>query len=89
MGSNTRFLIKSRNWKGYIFEGSKRCFKIKSQQIYWQNNLKAVHVFVDKDNINQLINNYINEKNIGLLSIDIDGNDYWVLDLLKICLDRL
>ncbi len=82
--SNTRFLIKSRNWKGYIFEGSKKdVLKIKSQQIYWQNNLKAVHVFVDKDNINQLINNYINEKNIGLLSIDIDGNDYWVLDSIE------
>ena len=81
--SNTRFWIKSRNWKGYIFEGSKDVLKIKSQQIYWQNNLKAVHVFVDKDNINQLINNYINEKNIGLLSIDIDGNDYWVLDSIE------
>ena len=82
--SNTRFLVKSRNWKGYIFEASKKDIsKIKSQQIYWQNNLKAVHAFVNKDNVNQLIKDNINEKNIGLLSIDIDGNDYWILEAIK------
>ena len=82
--SNTRFLLKSRNWKGYIFEGSKKdILKIKSQQIYWQNDLKAVHAFVDKENINQLIKDHIQEKNIGLLSIDIDGNDYWILDEIE------
>ena len=79
--SNTRFLLKAKNWKGYVIEASKKdVTKIKSQRIYWQHDIKAINSFVDKDNINLIIDENIKEKNIGLLSIDIDGNDYWVLE---------
>ena len=82
--SNTRFLLKNNNWKGYLFEASNAdILKIKSQRIYWQHNIKAFQAFVDRENINELINNNIKEKNIGLLSIDIDGNDYWVIEQIS------
>ena len=78
--SNTRFLLKLRDWKGYIFEGSgKDIKKIKSQRIYWQHKIQAFQTFVNKENINDLIDGYVKERNIGLMSIDIDGNDYWIL----------
>lgn len=79
--SNTRFLLKYKNWKGYLIEGSKEDInRIKSQRIYWQHKIKAIQSFVTKENINELIKNNIKEKKIGLLSIDIDGNDYWIID---------
>ena len=82
--SNTRFLLKSKNWRGYIIEASKKHVdKIKSQRIYWQHNIKAINTFVDKENINLIIDENIKEKSIGLLSIDIDGNDYWVLEQIN------
>ena len=82
--SNTRFLLKAKNWKGYVIEASKKdVTKIKSQRIYWQHDIKAINSFVDKDNINLIIDENIKEKNIGLLSIDIDGNDYWVLEKIN------
>lgn len=82
--SNTRFLLKSRRWKGYLIEGSKKYISnIKTQRIYWQHDIKAIEAFVDKDNINSIIKENINEKNIGLLSIDVDGNDYWILEKLE------
>ncbi len=82
--SNTRFLLKMRNWKGYIFEASQKdVSKIKSQRIYWQHKIQAIQTFVNKENINQLIDKNINEKNIGLMSIDIDGNDYWIIKEIK------
>jgi len=37
-----------------------------------------VHAWIDRDNINQLISNAGFSGDIGLLSVDIDGNDYWV-----------
>ena len=78
--SNTRFLLKLRNWKGYLIEGSYDYVKkIKSQRIYWQHNIKAINSLVTKENINQILSKNVKEKNIGLLSIDIDGNDFWVL----------
>ena len=82
--SNTRFLLKMRNWKGYIFEASKKdVSKIKSQRIYWQHKIQVTQAFVDKENINKLIDKNVSEKDIGLLSIDIDGNDYWIIEEIK------
>ncbi len=82
--ANTRYLLKSKKWKGYLIEGSSHYVaKIKKQRTYWQNNVKAIEAFVNKDNINDVIKKNINEKNIGLLSIDIDGNDYWVLEKIN------
>ena len=53
--SNTRFLLKLRDWKGYIFEGSEADIKkIKSQKIYWQHKIQALQTFVTKENINHL-----------------------------------
>ncbi len=79
--SNTRFLLKNNNWKGYLIEASKEhVASIKKQQIYWKHSLKAIQSLVDKDNINQLIKKNITEQEIGLLSIDIDGIDYWVIE---------
>jgi len=82
--SNTRFLLKSKKWKGYLIDSSKKDInKIMRQRIYWQHKLKAINEFVDKENINTILKKNINEKEIGLLSIDIDGNDYWVLEQIN------
>lgn len=83
--SNTRYLLKSQLWKGYLIEGLKEDVnKIKKQRIYWQNNLTAICKFLNTDNINETLDKNIKEKNIGLLSIDIDGNDYWILDKIQL-----
>ncbi len=79
--SNTRFLLINRNWSGLVIDGSiENINNIKSQDIYWKYNLKVVCEFINKKNINSIFlqNNLQNE--IGLLSIDIDGNDYWIWD---------
>jgi hypothetical protein len=77
--SNTRFLLLNNNWAGLVIDASAENISyIKKDPIYWQHNLKAVHAFVNKDNINTIISENGIEGEIGLLSIDIDGNDYWV-----------
>lgn len=83
--SNTRFLLINNNWSGLVIDGSEDYINyIKNDQIYWQYNLKAVHAFITKDNINELlINNGIKGK-IGILSVDIDGNDYWVWEAINV-----
>lgn len=78
--SNTRYLLINKNWDGYLIEGNKVSVKkIKSQRIYWRHNLKIENKFVNKENINSTIEKLKIPKKIGLLSIDIDGIDYWVL----------
>ena len=81
--SNTRFLLINKNWNGFIIEADKAAVKdIKSQRIYWKHNLRAINEFITKDNINNVIKKFNIPKKIGLLSLDIDGVDYWVLKKL-------
>lgn len=77
--SNTRFLLQNNNWKGLVIDGSEENIDyIKNDPIYWRYNLKVECAFIDKDNINELISKNGINGDIGLLSVDIDGNDYWV-----------
>jgi hypothetical protein len=77
--ANTRFLLMNNNWKGLIIDGSSTFIdSIKTSSFYWRYSLKTITSFITAENINQLLvsNGIVGQ--IGLLSIDIDGNDYWV-----------
>ena len=77
--ANTRFLLMNNNWKGLIIDGSSTLIEsIKTSSFYWRYSLKAVASFITAENINQLLVSSGITGQIGLLSIDIDGNDYWV-----------
>lgn len=77
--SNTRFLLMHNNWRGLVIDGSKVNINyIKKDPIYWKHNFTAISSFITAENINELFSKNGFEGPIGLLSIDIDGNDYWV-----------
>ena len=85
--SNTRFLALNNFWKGLIIDGSKSNIEfIKNDPIYWRCQINAVESFITKDNINDIIRSSNFDGNIGILSIDIDGNDYWVWKNIN-CID--
>jgi hypothetical protein len=82
--ANTRFLLVNNNWRGLVIDGNERDIEyIKNDGIYWKYDLTAVHRFVDRDNINDLIAGHAFAGDAGLLSIDIDGNDYWVWEAVE------
>ena len=77
--SNTRMLLHLRNWRGHVIDGSKKHISsIKQQDLYWRFDLTVNCAFINRENINHLIDTSGFYGDIGLLSIDIDGNDYWV-----------
>ena len=83
--SNTRFLLVNDQWSGMVIDGSQTNIDyIKKDSIYWRYNLKAVQAFITKENINDLIRSNGLSGEIGLLSIDIDGNDYWVWEAIDV-----
>jgi hypothetical protein len=82
--SNTRFLMMKDNWSGLVIDGSKKNIDIiKKQSIYWKYSLKAVQSFITIENINSTITNNGFKGEIGILSVDIDGNDYWVTEAIN------
>lgn len=83
--SNTRFLLMNNHWKGMIIDGSREYMDfVRSQDIYWRHDLTAVDAWIDRDNINQLIGDAGISGDIGVLSVDIDGNDYWVWERIEV-----
>ena len=83
--ANTRFLVLNDNWRGLIIDGSSSNMqRVRNSSIYWRHNLVALDAFVDADNINGLIRDAGFSGEIGLLSVDIDGNDYWVWEKIDV-----
>ena len=77
--ANTRFLLRNRGWRGLVMDGTAaNMAHVRSQALHWMHDLVAVDAFVTAENINELIttNGFAGE--LGILSVDIDGNDYWV-----------
>ena len=80
-------------------EGSKRLYndaKIQLKKILGEKikNLKLLNSFVTKENINKIIKKNLesdicSEKEIDLLSIDIDGNDFWIWEKINCIEPRL
>jgi len=77
--SNTRFLMMNNNWAGLVMDASEaNVAKIINSEYYWRYDLTAKAAFIDSDNINDLLASSKLGKEVGLLHIDLDGNDYWI-----------
>lgn len=77
--SNTRFLMMNDNWSGFVIDKSSfNVAQIINSEYFWRYNLKATSAFVDASNINHLLSSSNLGTDIGILHIDIDGNDYWI-----------
>ena len=82
--ANTRFLLVNRNWSGLVLDASPtRIAALRRDPIYWRHNLKSARAFVTRENIDGLLAEHGLQGKIGLLSIDIDGNDYWVWQAIR------
>jgi len=81
--ANTRFLLVNDGWSGLVMDGSEENVRrIRQDPLFWQHNLKATQAFVTRENIDALLADQGLSGDIGLLSIDIDGVDYWVWEAI-------
>ncbi|QCG89064.1 hypothetical protein [Azospirillum sp. TSH100] len=87
--SNTRYLMRNRNWRGFVLDANVTHIEtIRNDDIYWRHDLVAMSAFITKENVNELLSRNGGGGGgggeVGLLSIDIDGNDYWVFDAIDV-----
>lgn len=83
--ANTRLLLVQDNWAGLVIDGSEENVDyIKKDEISWRHDVKAEQAFISRENINDLIRRSDISGEIGVLSIDIDGNDYWVWEAINV-----
>ncbi len=82
--ANTRFLLLNNNWSGLVMDGNEaNVAAIRRDPIYWRYDLKVDCCFITAENINDVLRDRGFVGEIGLLSIDIDGNDYWVWQAIE------
>jgi len=77
-------LIINHGWEGLLFDGD--ADQVKSARDFFREHPSTfacppavVHAWLDVDNVNALISEYGFSGEVDLLSLDIDGNDYWLL----------
>jgi hypothetical protein len=82
--ANCRFLMMKDNWSGFVIDGSsKNIRRLRNSHFYWKYDINAETAFITKENINELLLRSDFDEDIGILSIDIDGNDYHVLEAIS------
>lgn len=82
--SNCRFLMMNNNWEGLVIDGdSGNIDKVQASPYFWKYSLRAVSSFVTAENITGLLSKEGFGRDVDLLSIDIDGNDYWVWEAIE------
>jgi glycosyltransferase involved in cell wall biosynthesis len=79
---NTRLLAQTYGWKGVMLEGNTDAFEAMRANYSPYPNLRAVHAIVTTENIAALFAENGVPKDLDLLSIDIDGNDYYLWEAL-------
>ena len=81
-GSNTANLIRHHGWTGLLVEGSPQTVAATARAYAQDPDLRyppqVVHSFVTAENVNGTLRDHGMTGEIDLLSIDIDGMDYWV-----------
>lgn len=89
VNSNSANLYFNFGWHGLFIDGNPKSIK-RGRKFFskyphpWYYNPKLVCARVTRENVNELIEGAGYKGGVGLLSIDIDGNDYWVWDAITV-----
>ena len=89
--NNTVYLMLS-GWRGLWIDGSDAnaaAIRARFSPFIQGGQLSFVKGFVDRDSIDGMIEKAGHSGEIDLLSIDIDGNDYWVWEVMSIVKPRV
>jgi hypothetical protein len=74
---NCASLARSRDWQGLLIDGSAR--QVSDARSVLPKRIEIVEAFLTLDNLDFIKSRF---PRLGVLSIDVDGNDYWLLEKL-------
>lgn len=89
--SNTRFLLVKDRWSGLIIDAGDAHLRYVNRESWLgvDCDLKTLQAFITRENINLLFNQAGISEDLGLLSVDLDGNDYWIFDAITCVKPRI
>lgn len=89
--SNSHYLLH-KGWNGFWIEGNKDAvndIQVRFAPVLQTGQLKCRNAFITRDNINLILADGGMVGEIDLLSIDIDGNDYYIWEAINIVRPRV
>jgi hypothetical protein len=86
-GGNSGFLAAELGWSGLMVDA--RDDFVEEARALNPSTIVGVSTWITRDNVNSLISDHDLAGEVDLLSIDIDGNDYWLWEAITICNARL
>lgn len=91
---NTANLIINHGWHGLLVDGDKS--SVEQGRAFYARQAdtfafppRFVNAWISRDNINDVLQQNGFEGSIDLLSLDIDGVDYWIWDALEVVRPRV
>ena len=86
---NCVFLAEVLGWSGLFMEAASGPFSLLQQRFRDRPSVTTLQAAVTPQNVNDLIRSAGLEGDIDVLSIDIDGHDYWVWKAIHVVRPRL
>jgi hypothetical protein len=86
-GGNSGFLAAELGWSGLMVDAQDDL--VAEASALNPATIVGVAAWLTRDSVNSLIEQHGFGGEIDLLSIDVDGNDYWIWEALTVCSPRL
>jgi len=88
--SNTRYIFQKNCSKGLIIDKNKNLEKKVSKIVkLWKGDLTIIETAVTSENILHILNSNEFDNNLDVFSLDVDGIDYWILEVLPEKLSKI
>ena len=88
--ANCRFLLFNNNWRGFVIDSSEQhVATILKADWLSRYDLCAACSMVSREGINEILQRSGFDRDLGLLSIDVDGIDYWLFEALTVYSPRI
>lgn len=86
-GGNSGLLALECGWSGLMVDGDPARIAI-ARELFSGCAVTVAHAWITREGVNDLIQQHGFAGEIDLLSIDIDGNDYWIWEAIHVCQPR-
>jgi hypothetical protein len=87
-GGNSGFLVQECGWTGLMVDANRASIATVTVR-YAGHAVTIVKHRVTREDVNQLLTGNGFSGELDLLSLDIDGNDYWVWEAITVCSPRV
>jgi len=88
--SNTRYIFQKNCSKGLIVDKNKNLEKKVSKIVkLWKGDLTIIETAVTSENILHILNSNEFGNNLDVFSLDVDGIDYWIVEVLPEKLSKI